>query len=236
MVARVPSPRFAAHATLAALLLVVSAGATAAQNAKPSENYDEMLAGYLKQAHAATTQAAASDGWAWMDGLAGDSRARRLNDLLSINVVESITASGSADSSLSKATDTANSIAGLFGVEKKLGSALDLAALANTKSDNNFKGSGSTNRAGALSAMLTARVADVLPNGDLVVEGVREIEINGDLQVVVLTGVVRVADISPANTVLSTSIGQLRIRYFGRGLMKDNLKPGFLLRILNKVF
>ena len=35
---------------------------------------------------------------------------------------------------------------------------------------------------------------------------------------------------------LSTEIGQLRIRYFGRGLMKDNLKPGWLIRALNKVF
>ena len=65
---------------------------------------------------------------------------------------------------------------------------------------------------------------------------VREIEINGDRQIVVLTGVVRTVDVPPSNEVLSTEIGQLRIRYFGRGLMKDNLKPGWLVRILNKVF
>ena len=83
---------------------------------------------------------------------------------------------------------------------------------------------------------MTARVSDVLPNGDMVVEGVREIEINGDRQIVVLTGVVRGADVDRSNIVLSTSIGQLRIRYFGRGLIKDNLKPGWLVRVLNKVF
>ena len=76
----------------------------------------------------------------------------------------------------------------------------------------------------------------MLPSGDLVVEGVREIEINGDRQMVVLSGVVRVADIAPGNVVLSTSVGQLRIRYFGRGLMKDNLQPGWLIRVLNKIF
>ena len=76
----------------------------------------------------------------------------------------------------------------------------------------------------------------MLPNGDLVVEGVREIDINGDRQIVVLTGVVRTADIAPGNVVLSTAIGQLRIRYFGRGLIKDNLKPGWLIRVLNKIF
>ncbi|RPJ63116.1 MAG: hypothetical protein EHM24_24895, partial [Acidobacteria bacterium] len=60
--------------------------------------------------------------------------------------------------------------------------------------------------------------------------------INGDRQIVVLTGVVRPSDITRQNVVLSTQIGQLRIRYFGRGLMKDNLQPGWLIRILNKIF
>jgi flagellar L-ring protein precursor FlgH len=70
----------------------------------------------------------------------------------------------------------------------------------------------------------------------MVIEGVREIEINGDHQIVVLSGVVRPVDIDQNNVVLSTEIGQLRIRYFGKGLMKDNLKPGWLVRVLNKVF
>jgi flagellar L-ring protein precursor FlgH len=52
----------------------------------------------------------------------------------------------------------------------------------------------------------------------------------------VLSGVVRPSDISPGNVVQSTAIGQMRIRYFGRGLIKDNLSPGWLVRILNKIF
>lgn len=64
----------------------------------------------------------------------------------------------------------------------------------------------------------------------------REVEINGDRQVVVLTGVARVVDIRPGNVLPSAKIGQLRIRYFGKGLMKDSLTPGWLVRILNKVF
>ena len=68
------------------------------------------------------------------------------------------------------------------------------------------------------------------------IEGAREIEINGDLQMEVLTGVVRPVDIGKDNVVLSPSIGQLRIRYFGRGLIKDNLKPGWLIRAMNKIF
>jgi flagellar L-ring protein precursor FlgH len=84
--------------------------------------------------------------------------------------------------------------------------------------------------------MLTARVSEVLPNGDLVIEGIREVDINGDRNVVVLTGVIRTADIQPGNVIVSTHIGQLRIRSLSQGLIHDSLEPGWLVRILNKVF
>jgi flagellar L-ring protein precursor FlgH len=220
-------------------LLAVAATAAAAPPGKPpakkADTYEEQFARYLQQARRAEPSRAA-DAWAWMNGLTGDRRARRVNDLLTINVVESITASGSADSALAKASGASHAVPGLFGLEKKLPGFIDPSALVGAKSDSSFKGSGTTNRAGALTTLLTARVVEVLPSGDLVVEGVREIEINGDTQIVVLSGVVRVTDVSPENMVPSTSVGQLRIRYFGRGLMKDSLGPGFLIRLLNKVF
>ena len=105
-----------------------------------------------------------------------------------------------------------------------------------TAANTTFKGGGSTTRSGALNAVLTARVAGVLPNGDLELEGVREIDINGDRQILVVTGVVRPSDVGPGNVVPSTAVGQMRIRYFGRGLIKDNLNPGWLVRVLNKIF
>lgn len=235
MTAKTAIRTMAAIALMAAAASRAAAGPAGKPPAKPADSYDELFARYLQQARSAAPSRAA-DAWAWMNGLASDRRARHVNDLLTINVVESITASGSADSALAKASDASHAIPGLFGLEKKLPGLIDPTSLVAAKSGSNFKGSGTTNRAGALTALLTARVAEVLPNGDLVVEGVREIEINGDLQVVVLSGVVRVTDVSPENMVPSTSVGQLRIRYFGRGLMKDSLGPGFLIRMLNKIF
>ncbi len=207
---------------------------TAAKAQPAADNYDEQFARFLRESRSVTAAPGASFGW--MTSLTSDARARRVNDLITIHVVESIAASGTADSALGKSSDAKAGIPNLLGLEKKLPSIIDPTSLAAIKSDNTFKGSGSTNRTGDLTALLTARVSDVLPNGDLVVEGVREIEINGDRQMVVLSGVVRVADIVPGNIVPSTSIGQLRIRYFGNGLMKDNLKPGWLIRVLNKIF
>jgi flagellar L-ring protein precursor FlgH len=83
---------------------------------------------------------------------------------------------------------------------------------------------------------MTSRVTEVLPNGDLVVEGVREIDINGDRTLIVLTGVIRAIDILPGNVIPSSRIGQLRIRSLSQGLINDSLTPGWLIRILNKIF
>jgi len=212
------------------------AGTSSAQTQKPSDNYDELFQRYLQEAHAAKSAAPEIQAWSWMSGLSLDRRARNVNDLVTIRVVENITGSGTADSSLSKNSSASAGVPKLFGVEKKLPGIVDPSALASAKTSTDFKGAGTTNRASVLTALMTARVSDVLPNGDLVVEGVHEIEINGDRQIVVLSGVVRGTDIDQTNVVLSTAVGQLRIRYFGRGLMKDNLKPGWLVRALNKVF
>jgi flagellar L-ring protein FlgH len=201
----------------------------------PSDVYDVLYARYLESARRTPPAPAAGPSIDWMSNLGLDRRARSLNDLITIRVVENIEGTGSADSALDKNSSASAGVGSLFGATKKL-SAIDPGNLVGTSSDSTFKGSGATSRSGTLSATITARVMEVLPNGDLVLEGAREIDINGDRQMVVLTGVARPSDVSDQNVVLSPSIGQLRIRYFGRGLMKDNLKPGWLIRVLNKVF
>jgi flagellar L-ring protein precursor FlgH len=206
-------------AVLAALLAVVPA-AVAAQSGK---NYDEIYEKYL-----AAARTLPGSQRVWMAELMGDRRAGYLNDLVTIRVEENLTATGSADSTVNKKGDANVSMPEPIskGLEKFLP----------TNSDTKFSGSGSTSRTTTLSANLTARVIEVLPNGDLVVEGVREIDVNGDRQLVVLTGVVRTLDILPGNIVTSARIGQLRIRALSQGLIKDSLSPGWLIRALNKVF
>jgi len=202
--------------------------------APPADNYDAQFAKYLESARLAGSSPV--PGSLWMAGLLSDLRARNVNDLVTVHVVEAITAQGTALSNLDKSSKGAVAIGNLFGLESKYPNALDPMSLAQLSASTNFKGGGNTSRTGSLSADLTARVAEVLPNGLLVIEGVREIEINGDRQIVVLTGVIRTVDVGPGNVVASPAIGQMRIRYFGRGLMKDNLQPGFLVRVLNKIF
>ncbi|MEO7275626.1 MAG: flagellar basal body L-ring protein FlgH [Vicinamibacterales bacterium] len=229
--------RTMAAVALCSMCLVVEASAQDRKGKdKPtvtSDNYDELYERYLQAARGVTPASAGKD-ISWMTGLASDLRARHVNDLVTIRVVENTSATGTADSNLDKSSSGGASITKLFGIEKKIPG--DPSSLVGTSANTKFKGAGTTSRSSTLTAMVTARVVEVLPNGDLVLEGAREIDINGDRQIAVLTGVLRPSDIQPSNVALSSSVGQLRIRYFGKGLMKDNLQPGWLIRALNKIF
>jgi len=219
------------------IALAAVAGARSAEAQKSdqngADNYDRVFSQYLATARSLPATPAQNQ---WMASLFADVRARSVNDLVTVHVIENVVASGAADSSLDKDSSANASVGRVFGIDPKFADWFDPTALARYSASTGFKGSGATTRSGTLSAVITARVAEVLPNGDLVVEGVREIDINGDRQIIVLTGVIRTADVGPGNVVPSTAVGQMRIRYFGRGLIKDNLTPGWLVRILNKIF
>lgn len=225
-------------ATLGGLLFV--SPVVAQSLSKPSaDTYDQAIARHLETARAlarATPAQSDEPSITWMTGLTSHRRASAVNDLITVRVIENIESSATADSQLDKASDGTAGVPTLFGLETKLPSAVDPTNLMSTNSETKFKGGGTTSRTSMLTATMTTRVSDVLPNGDLVLEGVRELDLNGERQVVVLTGIARAQDVRRDNTVFSTQVAQLRIQYYGRGLMKDNLKPGWLLRIMNKIF
>lgn len=173
-----------------------------------------------------TQTAAAPYGWA--NDLLLDHRARRAGDIVTVQITESIAATGSADSNLGKASQSDGKLP--WPIPSKWSQALQ------SSSDTKFTGNGTTSRAASITAIMSARVTERLPNGDLAIEGLREIVINGDRQFVTLTGIIRASDIAAGNIVSSAYIADLRIKYFGQGFMKDNLSPGWLMRFLNKIF
>jgi flagellar basal body L-ring protein FlgH len=93
----------------------------------PSDNYDVLMQQYLESARMSQPTAAVADS-SWMTGLFGDLRARRVNDLVTINVIETLSAVGSADSSLDKDSSASAAVASLFGVESKLPKVIDPSA------------------------------------------------------------------------------------------------------------
>jgi flagellar L-ring protein precursor FlgH len=165
---------------------------------------------------------------AWANSLMLDHRARSAGDLVTIQIVENISAMGSADANLDKTSKTDGSLP--WPIPTRFSGALK------SENDSKFNGSGTTSRTAAFTATMSARVIDTKPNGDLMIVGVREIVINGDRQFVTLSGIVRPADIARGNIVASAVIADLRIQYSGQGFMKDNLSPGWLVRFLNKIF
>lgn len=101
---------------------------------------------------------------------------------------------------------------------------------------NNSKNNGNTSRQGSLKGKLSARVVEILPNGQLKLEGQRKVVINGEEQTTVLSGVVRRGDILADNTVYSYLISDAAITYKGRGVVDQAQQPGILSRFLNWLF
>lgn len=172
------------------------------------------------------------DGQQQFSNLFRDFKARQVNDVVTILVSETTQANSAADASNSKETSAKAGFSNLFGAEKKIS---ELGTAIGGSSSTSYSGTGSTTRATAITTTVTARVKSVLPNGFLVIEGVRELRVNNENQTIYVTGIVRPADISARNVVPSGAIAQMEIRVHGKGVVSQPLKPGWLYRILNGI-
>jgi len=193
------------------------------------------LKGYVESAKKRPAETSAGEGSLWRSSgnrsdLFRDFKARYVDDVVTIRVSESTQALASADAKNSRETQATAGFDKLFGLEKRV---LEVPSIVSGKSSSSFEGKGATTRETTLETTLTARVVDVLPNGYLVVEGMREIRVNNENQTVCLTGIVRPEDIGPNNVVLSSAIAQMSVRVQGRGAVSQPLKPGWLYRILS---
>jgi flagellar L-ring protein precursor FlgH len=160
-----------------------------------------------------------------------DFKARNVSDILTIQVVENAVATNSANTSTTKEGDVSVKAPGFLGLE--LGNqALNFANILSGASALNFSGEGSTSRSGVLQAFVSARVVEVFPNGDLGIEGVKEVTVNRERQVLRIRGIVRTVDIAPNNVVRSTAIANMEVVFDGKGIVSDANKPGFVFRLL----
>jgi len=183
-----------------------------------------------------------SNGSIWQassGGLTEDLKARRRGDTLTIVITETASASKEAKTDTSRGSTVNAGIPNFMGLEKvgllknNIG---DLSKLINASVDSSYKGSGSTSRAENLKATMTARVIDVLPNGNMLIEGRRNIKVNNEDQEIILEGTVRPRDIGADNVVNSIYIADARISYSGRGIISDRQSPGWLMNIVDKLW
>lgn len=165
-----------------------------------------------------------------------DHKAREVNDLITVQIVEDIKATKAASTKTAKNSSHSASLKALFGFEKSIAASnrnFDPQSVLDTSVQNTFDGSGTTSRSERITGTITATVKAVLPNGNLIIGGSREVVINNETQFMLLSGVVRPQDISPFNTVLSTSISDATITYTGKGVISEKQKPGWLIRGLD---
>lgn len=224
----------AAMALLALGCLAVPVWAGPRKKPKPPEA--SALQRYVAEATAAArANNDASPGSLWSSSalytdLARDLRASRVNDTVTVLVAENASAVSSGNVQSARTSSAKASITALGGVTKAAGA---LANLLGTSGDQQLKGSGTIGRQTVISTTLGARVVDVLPNGYLVVEGVKEIRVSSEQQVIAVRGVVRPADVGPNNVVQSDLIAQMEVSVNGKGVVGDAIKrPFFLYRLL----
>jgi len=182
-----------------------------------------------------------SEGSLWReDGrgfLFSDRKAKRIGDTVTVKILESSLASQAAKAESSRSSSVDASINSFLNAPLHFGLKNiwpgGLRPEIKSKMESDFKGEGTTSRSSKIIATLTCHVVAVLPNGNLLIEGQREMFINREREYIKLRGIVRPEDIGPDNTVLSTFLADARIEYGGRGIISDKQRPGFLGRLLD---
>jgi flagellar L-ring protein precursor FlgH len=159
-----------------------------------------------------------------------DVRAGQLYDLITIVVSDNSSAVSTGGTNTARKSSVTASVSSLAGAKSPAGA---LANLANAASNTQIQGQGTTSRGTTLSTTVTAEVTAVLPNGNLVVKGEKEISVNSEKQFITVQGIVRPDDLSPVNSVPSDRVARMEILVNGKGVVNDAVKrPFFLYRLL----
>ncbi len=163
-----------------------------------------------------------------------DSRAKRVGDILVVEIVETTSGKESASTTTERESSVEGGVSEFFGFEKWLGNH-NANFVPSNKSltvdlKNDFEGTGDTSRNSTVTATLSARVIDITMEGNLVIQGYRETRVNNETQFLILSGIVRPRDISSNNSIQSSHIADARIEYSGTGVISDKQQPGWLAR------
>jgi flagellar L-ring protein precursor FlgH len=191
-----------------------------------------------------------SEGSLWKDSasLFEDRRAKRVNDLVTILINEKSTASKKATTNASRDSSGDYGLENFFGMDTDFGiqklpivngfykGTNVFSPSAKGKAGSDFKGKGDTTREGKLAGTVTAKVVEVLPNSNLVLESRKEVVVNNEKEILVLRGIVRPDDIAPNNTISSQYVADAQIYLVGDGVLDDKQSQGWLVRFLDKIW
>jgi len=171
-----------------------------------------------------------------------DNKARRINDVVTIQIAEISNASQQVSTKTSRDT---NILAGIvkflgsplsFGLNNFWGRDKPFAPEIESSAKSSHSGSGAISGSGKLTASIAARVIEVMPNGNLLVEGRKEVTVEREKRLIILSGIVRPADVEFDNTVSSDKVADARIEYVGRGVISDKQGPGIFHRFFDWIY
>jgi flagellar L-ring protein precursor FlgH len=168
-----------------------------------------------------------------------DQRAARIGDIMTVRV--RVTDRAQLDNQTQRSRKAGEQLGAenLFGFETQYGKLLPddvrAEALVNAESNSSSHGAGSVRRSEQLATNVAAVVTQVLPNGNLVIEGKQEIRVNFEVRELIVAGVVRPEDIEADNTIDSTKIAQARIAYGGRGQITEVQQPRYGQQVMDIV-
>jgi flagellar L-ring protein precursor FlgH len=162
-----------------------------------------------------------------------DRKAASKGDILTIVIAESAVAQSSQSKTSSRDSTLADAVQQFFypGLGTHKGELPGLSSAGKAS----YSGGGDISNSQSLSARAAVLVTDVLPNGNLVIEGVRVVRFSGETQYVVLHGLVRPDDISRDNAIVSTNIADARVEFYSEGALTDAQKRGWLMKIYEKL-
>ncbi len=163
--------------------------------------------------------------------LYSDRRARNVGDLLTINLIENTTAQTSATTSVDKTSEITMAAPNIAGAPLTYNGRDLLSASVN--GDRGFNGNGKSAQSNRLQGSLTVTVIQRLPNGNLVVQGQKNMRLNQGDELVQIQGIVRPADIGTDNSIASSKVADARIAYGGRGAIAQSNSMGWLGRFFN---
>ena len=156
-----------------------------------------------------------------------DPRASRVGDVITVNVSIADSADLSNSTSRNRTNSDAANLTNFFGLETVLPKAMNPANLVNMGSSNSNVGAGSVNRKESINMTMAALVAQVLPNGNLVIDGHQQVRVNNELRDLQVSGIVRREDITQQNSVKLDQIAEARVTYGGQGTVSDVQQPRY---------
>ena len=164
-----------------------------------------------------------------------DQRAARIGDILTVNVSFTDNANVSNETKRDRTSKEDANVSDFAGSKTLTGNAAKFlpGKILSTDSTSKYDGSGSVDRKENLSTKVAAVVTQVLPNGNLVVEGKQEIRVNYEMRELIVAGIVRPEDIQSDNTIDSSKIAQARIAYGGRGQIMDVQQPRYGQQVMD---